>query len=80
MRLSNVILVLSLGGIGAAGSLMGCSDEGTTGATGGSASTSTGSTPADPCSPGASCVGSKSECLGLVDYAGKTQFTPAWPT
>jgi hypothetical protein len=84
MRLSNMILVLSLGGIGAAGALVGCGSDSTTGSTssntGGSGSTTTGATTttgagSDPCSPSAACPGSKSECLGLVDYSGKTQFT-----
>lgn len=79
MRLSNVILVLSLGGIGAAGSLIGCgSDSGTASTgTGGSDGTTTSGTGtiSDPCSPGASCAGSKSECLALTDYTDKPQFT-----
>lgn len=80
MRLSNIILVLSLGSIGAAGSLIGCSDDGATGSTsgGGSDPTTTGSTGSgttDPCSPGASCPGAKSECLALADYTAKPQFT-----
>jgi hypothetical protein len=81
MRLSNVLLVLSLGGIGASGALVGCGSDSTTGTpgTGGEATTSssstTGSGATDPCTPGASCPGAKSECLGLEDYTGKTQFT-----
>jgi len=80
MRLSNVILVLSLGSIGAAVSLVGCGDDSGTGSTGtgGSGSTTTTTTTGgntDPCSPAASCPGSKSECLALADYTDKTQFT-----
>ena len=85
MRLSNIILVLSLGGIGAAGALVGCGSDSTTGSTssntGGSGSTTSGDTStgtgpgSDPCSPAASCPGAKSECLALTDYTGKEQFT-----
>lgn len=85
MRLSNMILVLSLGSIGAAGALVGCGSDSTTGTTtantGGSSSTSTGDattgtgSSSDPCSPGASCPGSKSECLALADYTGQDTFT-----
>jgi hypothetical protein len=83
MRLSNVILVLSLGSIGAAVSLVGCGDDSGTGSTGtgGSGSTTTtatgttGSGNTDPCSPAASCPGATSECIGLADYKDKTQFT-----
>lgn len=83
MRFSKLILVLSLGSIGAAGSLIGCSDDsgtastGTGGSepTGTSGSTGTGALPADKCSPGASCPGSTSECLALADYEGQKVFT-----
>lgn len=83
MRLSNVILVLSLGTIGAVGSLVGCGSDSTTGSTGtggsGATSTGTGDTTSsgntDPCTPGASCAGSKSECLALADYKDKPQFS-----
>lgn len=83
MRLSNVILVLSLGSVGAAVSLVGCGGDSGTGTTGTGGSdgttttttTTTGSGMDDPCSPGATCPGAKSECLGLVDYTAKTNFT-----
>jgi hypothetical protein len=86
MRLSNVILVLSLGSIGAAVSLVGCGDDTATGSTSGGGSGSTTTTTAasgstgtgnsnDPCSPAASCPGATSECIGLADYKDKTQFT-----
>ncbi|MEO5730132.1 MAG: hypothetical protein ABI134_04290, partial [Byssovorax sp.] len=83
MRLSNVILVLSLGSIGAAVSLVGCGDDSGTASTGTGGSdgttttttTTTGSGMDDPCSPSASCPGAKSECLGLTDYTAKTNFT-----
>jgi hypothetical protein len=74
-----MILVLSLGSIGAAGSLIGCSDDGATASTGGGGSdpttSSTGSGNTDPCAPSASCPGAKSECLALTDYTAKPQFT-----
>jgi hypothetical protein len=84
MRLSNVILVLSLGGVGAAGALVGCgSDTATastsTGAGGGSATTSTGSNTTsggEPCSPAPSCPQvASSECISLVDNSKATNFT-----
>ncbi|MEP7123583.1 MAG: hypothetical protein ABJE95_21825 [Byssovorax sp.] len=86
MRLSNVILVLSLGGVGATGAIVGCgSDTATaTGGTsttggGGSASTSTGSdatSGGDPCSPGAQCPQvASSKCISLADNSAAKQFT-----
>ena len=86
MRLSNVILVLSLGGVGAAGALVGCGSDTATGATststggeGGSASTSTGSNTTsggDPCSPAASCPQvTSSKCIALADNSAAKQFT-----
>ncbi len=83
MRLSNVILVLSLGGVGAAGALVGCGSDTATGTTstsgGGSASTSTGSNTTsggEPCSPAASCPQvAASECISLADNSKATNFT-----
>lgn len=81
MRFSNMILALSLGGIGVAGALTGCSSE-TTGSTGGSTSTGGDATTtttggnADACYPGTQCPQvAQSECIALVDNAAAAQFT-----
>jgi hypothetical protein len=86
MRLSNVILVLSLGGVGAAGALVGCGSDTATGTTttttgaGGSGSTGSNTTSGgtDPCSPpvSASCPQvASSACIALVDNSAAKQFT-----
>ena len=73
MRLSNVILVLSLGGVGAAGAIVGCGSDTATGST----STSTGATSGgDPCSPAAACPQvPTSKCIALADNSAAKQFT-----
>ncbi len=75
MRLSNVILVLSLGGVGAAGALVGCGSDtptggtSTTGGGGGGGGT-------DPCSPAAACPQvPSSKCISLADNSAAKQFT-----
>jgi hypothetical protein len=84
MRLSNVILVLSLGGVGAAGALAGCGSDTATGTTstsggGGDATTSSGSNTTsggDACSPPTSCPQvASSECISLADNSAATAFT-----
>ncbi len=85
MRLSNVILVLSLGGVGAAGALAGCGSDtatGTTGTGGGDATTTssgsnTTSGGTDPCSPPASSCPqvASSKCIALADNAASKLFT-----
>lgn len=85
MRLSNVILVLSLGGVGAAGALVGCGSDPVTGGTsttgsGGSTSATTGSNTTsggtDPCSPSAACPQvAASKCIGLADNSAAKAFT-----
>ena len=72
MRLSNVILVLSLGGIGAAGALAGCGSDTGTGSTG----TGGAATGGDPCSPAAACPQVKSsKCIALEDNSAAKAFT-----
>ena len=81
MRLSNVILVLSLGGVGAAGALVGCgSDTGTgttsTGSGGSTATTTSTGSGTDPCSPAAACPQvASSKCIGLADNSAAKAFT-----
>jgi hypothetical protein len=87
MRLSNVILVLSLGGVGAAGAIVGCGSDTATGTTststggeGGSTTTSSGSNTTsggtDPCSPAAACPQvPSSKCIALADNSAAKNFT-----
>ena len=83
MRLSNVILVLSLGGVGAAGALVGCGSDTATGTTGsgGSAATSSATgnnttSGGDPCSPPKVCPQvASSKCIALEDNSAAKSFT-----
>jgi hypothetical protein len=71
MRLSNVILGLTLGGIAVFSSAVGCGDSGSTSSSTTTSSSSTSSSSGgDACSPtDAVCVKVKSDCIALEDYS-----------
>jgi hypothetical protein len=83
MRLSNVVLVLALGGFTAISTAVGCGGDDTTsngsgGGSSGSSSSNSGSsssgTAALPCEPLASCSTVTSECVALEDNKGDDSF------
>jgi hypothetical protein len=82
MRLSNVVLVLALGGFAAISTTVGCGDDSSgSGGSGGSgsgsssASSSGSGTAALPCDPTeAVCKMAKSSCIGLTENMGKEKF------
>jgi hypothetical protein len=76
MRLSNVILVLALGGSATGLGIVGCGGESTTGGSGGGSSSSSGSSSSTgpACAPGAACTTVKSDCVALKDNAGQAKF------
>jgi hypothetical protein len=80
MRLSNVVLVLALGGIAALSTTAGCGGDTVSGGGGSSSSSSSGTSSSSamalPCDPtDAVCKVAKSSCIGLVENKDKEDFT-----